>query len=71
MDILSENYKLSSEEKGKLRELIQTERIKTSTIIKNLAVDDKNLVLLLVSKISNMTPTQKGKIKKLISESNK
>ncbi len=67
VDSLSENYELSSEETEKLRELIQIERSKTS-IIKNLAVDDQNLVLLLASKISSMTLIQKEKIKKLISE---
>lgn len=67
-DSLSENYGLSSEETEKLRQIIQIERGKTS-IIKNLAIDDQNLVLLLASKISSMTSIQKEKIKKLISES--
>ena len=68
VDILSENYELSSEETEELRNLVQIERSKLS-IIKNLEIDDQNLVLLLASKISSMTPIEKEKIKKLISGS--
>ncbi len=66
--ILSKNYGLSSEETEKLREIVQKERINESVYIKDLEVDDRNLVALLISKISHMSPDKKEKIKKLILE---
>lgn len=68
VDILSESYALSPGETEKLRGIVQNERIKESAHIKHLKVDDRNLVLLLISKISNMPHEKKEKIKKLISE---
>ena len=65
---LPKTVKVSSEETEELRNLVQIERSKLS-IIKNLEIDDQNLVLLLASKISSMTPIEKEKIKKLISGS--
>ncbi|MDE5586841.1 MAG: helix-turn-helix domain-containing protein [Bacilli bacterium] len=68
VDILSENYSLSPEETGELRKIVLTERAKGASYIKNLTIDDQNLVTLLIARISDMPPEKKEKIKKLISE---
>jgi len=68
VDILSKNYALSLEETEELREIINMERTNKKEYIKNLTVADQELVFLLINNISHMSPTQKEKIKKLISE---
>ena len=68
VDILSENYKLSPEEKEELRKIIMDLRSGGKVYINHLTIDDKNLAKLLISKLPDMSLDKKEKIKKLISE---
>lgn len=68
IDILSEKYQLSPEEKEELKKIIMDLRSRGKVYIGNLTIDDQNLAKLLISKLSNMPPDKKEQIKKLILE---
>ena len=65
---MSENYSLSPKETEELRKIVLTEHAKGALYIKNLTIDDQNLVTLLIAKLPDIPPEKKEKIKKLISE---